>query len=343
MPRKSTSPASSNTTLQPGSRAKFLRQLGITSVTTNYFRRHLRQFFPSAASLLEVAYTHKPTLSTSSYLTKFDVAVSVGGHRVVKRVRGNTVDRGTYTIFARVAQHPQHVIRFPRPLAFFTPPNYILYEEVGGTTLRQKSFSGALWPLAMRKIGLALATFQRTPSRGLRRLSWTDERRFLRQTERTITRLAPERRDWIRQVMTVLQPREAKAWPHHQGLVHKDFQASNIITGPRVGIIDFTLSGVGPMAFDVGTFLAHLTVMTHNQVSPARTQLWRRTFVRSYRAVVGPRQWRMMASQIAVFELRAAIDILAITLTTLGEQQEPGKMYVALLVNEIDRLVQQIA
>ncbi len=303
-----------------------------------FFSRREQAFFPGAMRVVSCRYTHRPTLSTSSYLTRFDVTVQYPNGKRVHHVRGNTVDQQTSAIFRRLAQ-TKHVFRSPRPLDYLTPPGYILYEETSGSTLRQLAFTSSRWPAIAESIGGSLAAFHCTPARGLRQLHWRQEVDFLRTCHAAIVRRSPSRRTWATRVITVLQTHERLAWSRQPGLTHKDFQASNIILGSAIGIIDFTLSGVGPTAFDLGTFVTHLAVMCHGRVAESRVQHWRERFLQGYAKSIGAVSWRKTAADVPIFELRSAIDILSITLQTLGEDNNPGRAYCQLLTKRIDVLV----
>lgn len=338
MPKKPTSRASNSPALHSATRTAFFRQLTNPNTIDRYFRSMVSRFFPGAGSVVDVSYTHRPALSTTSFLTAVEVVTRKRGQTQRWHVRGNTVDRQTYTIFRRLASYHQPRLRLPRPLTFINPPGYIWYEEVGGRTLRDKSFSSPLWPVTLGKIGTGLAVFHGTPARGLRPLTWTNEVRTLRRSQQTIARRAPHLAGLAQRVDTWLLDHERAAWNHHPVLVHKDFQASNIITGPRIGFIDFTLSGIGPAAFDLGTFLSHLGVMTLGHVAPARLRNWRQSFLRGYRRSISVHAWHIVQRDTPVFEVRSLFDILAITLTTLGWQHLPGRKYVGHVLQQLEHL-----
>jgi aminoglycoside phosphotransferase (APT) family kinase protein len=308
-----------------------------------YFRVHLATFFPGARTLVEYSYTHRPALSTQSFLTRFILRTSGPRTSTVHHVRGNSVDRDTYRIFARLGKSASTAVRFPRPLAYFSKPGYILYQEVTGDTLRQLPLQSPAWISTSTEIGRAVAKFHHTSTSGLRRLPWSGELAWLTASYNTITRHAPARAQWIRRVVHEFKLLERRAWASSpQGLVHKDFQASNIILGQPVGMIDFTLSGRGPVGFDLGTYLMHLEVMSLGKVSARTVAQRQRAFLRGYQSAVSRTTWSAVQAVLPVFQLRSAIDILAITLTYLGEKDANGRRYVHLLVREIDRLMADI-
>lgn len=328
--------------LRSSSSSEFRRLLADPEVIERYFREHLRVFFPRSTELLECTATHRAALSTSSYLTRYVLVVRERGHKTIKHVRGNSVDRKTWNIFRQLNTGNRNTCRFPRPLSYFARPGYIFYEEVAGDTLRQLSWQSPAWNSTLRNIGRALAQFHATPINGIRHLLWKGEEQLIRGMVNNISHISPARASWIKGIVQILLPAEKKMWGASARLIHKDFQASNIILGRPIGLIDFTLSGVGPQAFDLGTFAVHLGVMSLGHASQKKTEQRLRAFYDGYRRSTSLRDWKTVESQLAVFRLRSAIDILSITLTYLGESSANSKQYIDYLVHTINTQVRDI-
>lgn len=328
--------------LRVATSSQFRRLLSDPEVVERYFREHLKRFFPQATELLDCTATHRAALSTSSYLTRYVLVVRERGQKTVKHVRGNSVDRKTWNIFRQLNKDNRNTCRFPRPLSYFARPGYIFYEEVAGDTLRQLSWQSPSWKSTMGAIGRALSQFHHTPTGGIRYLPWKEEQGLVRGMIKNISRLSPARKAWITAVGAVLVPAEKKVWGNTAGLVHKDFQASNIILGRPIGLIDFTLSGIGPRAFDLGTFAVHLGVMSLGHFSQKKVEQLLLSFYNGYRRTLSVRDWKGMEKQLAVFRLRSAVDIMSITLTYLGESGAQSKQYIDYLVHTINTQVRDI-
>ncbi len=306
-----------------------------------YFSNKLKSFFPGAQQLVNYQFTHRPTLSTASYLTRFDLTIRYGSRTATHHVRGNSIDTETAKIFLKLHQKKTS-FRSPRLLTYFPKPGYILYEEVLGSTLRELPFKSLRWPSTISAIDKALADFHQTPTTTLRKLPWSAEATFIRACQKNIVRHSPHRKTWAQKAVSALLQHERTAWSRQTGLVHKDFQASNIILGKSIGIIDFTLSGQGPTIFDLGTFVTHLSVMSLGHLSAKKVTHLRETFLNAYISNLKKSAQQMVIRDLPIFELRSALDILSITLQNVGEKSGAGKLYCDLLTKRIDSLVTQI-
>jgi aminoglycoside phosphotransferase (APT) family kinase protein len=309
-----------------------------------YFASSLRQFFPGSQTLARLQLEHHRALSRHSYLMRYRLKIVwPSGQTEEKSVRGNRIDRATFKIMARVWQH-RHGFDSIRPLRYEPRLGYAFYQELVGLPLRLVPFRSNHFTRRVAAAGRALARFQRVPLTGLRRLSWPAEQRFLQTLERQISRFGPGALPNLRKTFQAVAAAERAHWDDRPALIHNDFQASNIIAVPSgVGFIDFTQSGVGPPAIDLATFRMHLNVMLHGRLAAGAISRLRERFTQAYLRLLNQRQRQLVRASLPTFELRSALDILAITLVNLGRRDPNRPRYVTLLSRQIDELLDRLA
>lgn len=305
-----------------------------------YFQERIDRFFPGAQKIERVAVRHQPALSTTSYLTRYRLTITMpDGTIIEKTVRGNFVDRATFNVMVRVYGARSARLSSMRPLAYEGTIGYEFYEELDGTPLRMVRPSSAHFSILMAPIGHALAHLHTVRTTGITSLGLHRERDQVIHNRNRIVRAEPSLRAVADAAARAVIGIERLVWTKRRAIVHNDFQASNVIvTGPsRVGVIDFTLSGVAHPAIDVGNFLAHLSVMLHGIVSPAVIERRRHAFLTAYLSHYRGHARTNMLTTIPLFELRSALDILAITLINLGPRDPNRRRYVTLLRDTIQR------
>jgi thiamine kinase-like enzyme len=310
-----------------------------------FFQRRLPAMYPDHERVKRVTVRHQPALSTTSFLMHYYVdLIRASGSNDRKSIRGNFVDPATYRIMEAVFRHRKPSYTSMRPLLFDARRRYEFYEEVPGASLRNVPFRSARFPKLIAPIAHALADFHSVPTAKLRPLSWDKESASITLNVERIRRQLPAYRRRITACSALLAQAEQRLWHANRSIVHNDFQASNvIIDGTKVGLIDFTLSAVGNAAIDVGNFLAHLTVMLHGVLPPARIERIRRTFLNAYLSRTARSRRAAIRGSVPVFELRSCIDILAITLINLGPKDKNRDNYRTLLQQRIEALVRDIA
>lgn len=284
------------------------------------------------AALGDLSVSHPRAVSRSSFLTAFRLTVygPVGPSTVT--VRGNHVHRATADIIRAVSIARGRRFETITPLAYLDRPAYLLYRAVDGRPLRDLLPTSRSFADAIADSGRALGQLHGLRVKRIRRLAWSDERRWLQLLDRRIRRRSPALTDESLAVRQLLERRLRPLWNQRSSLVHNDYQASNILINRRkVGIIDYTQSGLGPPALDVGNFLVHLRVMLHRILSARRIQRLADRFVAAYRRASSPAARQSIRRDLAVAELRAAYDILATTLINLGPHDPNRHRYVRLL------------
>ncbi|MBI4426116.1 MAG: aminoglycoside phosphotransferase family protein [Candidatus Kerfeldbacteria bacterium] len=309
-----------------------------------YFTTHLKQFFPGAQTLARLQLEHHRALSIQSYLMRYRLnIVWPDGQTSYRLVRGNRIDHASFAVMARVWQHRQGFASI-RPLRYEPQLRYVFYEELVGAPLRLVPFRSGHFAKLVVAAGRALARFQRVPTAGLRHLTWSAERRFLRRLERQIKQGGPGALLNLRKTFQSITAAERTRWYDRRALVHHDFQASNIIAVPSgIGLIDFTQSGIGHPAIDLGIFRMHLNVMLHGHLVPGVINRLRERFTQAYLQSLNQQQRHQVRASLPTFELRSALDILAITLVNLGPRDPNRRRYVDLLRRLIGELLNHLA
>lgn len=328
------------TPLQTIGRSQLTAALHDQASMLAYFSGYLADFFPEATAVVGLYPEHHRALSTHSYLMRFRLILSLSsGTTTEKVIRGNRVDQATYKVMARVFRHRAGFASI-RPLRYEPRLGYVFYEELAGQPLRQIPFRSRRFAQLMVRAGQTLAQFHRVPTPGLRRLTWTAERRFLRLLERRIHRSHPGSATTATRAWRALTRAEAPYWHGPRALVHNDFQASNIIaTATGIGFIDFTQSGVGHPAIDLGTFRAHLCVMLHSLLPERAIHRLQHRFTQAYLRLQPTGHRQSLETALPTFELRGLLDILATTVTNLGPGDRNRRRYVRLLERRIDGLL----
>lgn len=279
----------------------------------SFFRAHLNHFFPGAVELISLRVSQPAAFSEDSRLTAIGLQLRMEDGSVhARQLRGNRVDRSAVDILRRLGSHSSLIV--PRVLWYQPANRYLFYEAIPGQPFRQLPFQLPVLRRAVRAIGRTLAVLHRLPTTGVARWSWQRERRELTSLSRRIRHGRLSRgREFVRR-LDAFQGWAARWWAKlPQVIAHNDFQGSNILIMPawRIGLIDFTRSGVGPLPIDAAQFLTHLTVMLAPQINRAGRQSLRRTFLNAYRTGL-PVSWRSTFDRtLNGFELRTALDIIA--------------------------------
>lgn len=279
-----------------------------------FFRRHRRRFFPGTDDLLAVRVERPATFSEDSRPVQLAVGLRLpDGRTALRSVRGNRVGRAGLIIHRRLFGRPNLLV--PRPLWENERSGYLFYETLPGQTVRNLAFREQTLRPVFGRLGRLLARLHCVAARGVPPLRWRDETRFLELQARHIrAAVLPQRRELLAS-LAALTRWERRWWRRLPTVIaHNDFQASNLLVDRgRVGLIDFSRSGAGPLPIDAGTFLAHLTVMLAPAIGPAGRQRLRRVFLAAYRRRLTVRQRAALDRALPAFELRAALDIIGIT------------------------------
>lgn len=299
---------------------------------TALFRGLHRAFFPGTDDLLALRVERPAAFSEDSRPLHLRLTLRLPNGRALERtVRGNRVGAAGITIYRRLFGRPG--VRVPRPLWSNSAAGYLFYEELPGLRLREVPFRERGLAPIVRAVGRSLAAVQRVTPKGIPALPWPGERRFLALQARHLrASTLPQRARLLRQ-LAWLARWERRRWSRPPRVVaHNDFQASNILVASgRIGLIDFSRSGQGPLAIDAGQFLAHLTVMLAPAIgAPGRARL-RRLFLAVYRAGLTATQRRRLDRSLPAFELRAALDIVGITCVHVRNPRQRDRILAPLL------------
>lgn len=315
-----------------------------TDVMFDYFSRHLLNFFPAAIHIVGLSIQHQGALSGTSFLMRYTLIIRMKNGRIEQRnVRGNFVRPGTYSIMERLMRYGQRRFETLRTLRYEHSFHYVFYEELDGVSLRNIPFRSPEFRRSMPAIGSALASLQVMPDRHLPSLPWSKERQHLKRIRNRL-RSSRSMSPLMNRALRTLEVAERRTWKTAvQGLVHNDYQASNIlITARGIGLIDFTDSGRGPVAVDLGTFITHLSVMLHGMVSPRQNTAYRTLFLRSYGKALRNARFQSLLRTLPIFELRSCLDVYATTAVNLGVQNGRGAGYASLLRKRIACLLEKV-
>lgn len=309
-----------------------------------YFAEHLRGLSPEAQKVESLKVSSHHAFSRQSFLTRYTLSVRLPTGEILKRViRGNALDDATLEILSSVFRNRSRRFESPRPLRYERKLGYAFYEEVTGRSLRTIDVRSKSFARLVTKSADALDNLHRLSSSGLRRLAWSAEGQRLSTVERRLQARDVQARSFSIPALDILRSTLRRVWTADPRLVHNDYQASNIlVAGKRVGMIDYTQSGVGHPSLDVANFLAHLSVMLAGIVRRSRIEDLRLRFLRAYLSRATPQRRTVVLRDLPVFELRSALDILATTLLNLGPRDPNRRRYVSLLHSNIKKLIVRI-
>lgn len=326
--------------LSKSGRSALPNALTDAAVMHGYFQQHLASFFPGTQKIEQVVLSQPHALSTTSFLTQFRLVIMLSdGSLVQKKTRGNFVSPETLRIMQAVYRNTTPLCATMRPLSYLDRAGYVLYEELAGESLRAVPVRSRQFSALIRPVARALASFHAVPSAGIRRLLWKNELAVINDNARVVMKRLPSGRRVIRDAHGTLVRMERALWDADRTIVHNDFQASNVIQNAgNIGIIDFTMSGCGNPAIDVGNFLAHLTVMLYGKVGKRRVAEMRKVFIAEYLRSRWKAKRKRVLSVLPTFELRSSLDILAITLKNLGENDPNRRRYAGLLLRRLIEL-----
>jgi len=300
-----------------------------------FFQRHYQDWFPEARQFTGFTIRHQPALSTTSFLTRYELELQTATKKIQRIVRGNFVSPETLDLVRHVHRRA-HGFSTIRPLAYLPSAGYFFYEELSGKPLRNLPLRSADYGSVLKRVGGGLAALHNLPRGSLRQLTFDAEKRSLLSIAGNIKRFGGRCLPEVQTILRRLISSERRTWGQRKAIVHNDFQASNVLVRPRdVGIIDFTMSGVGHPAIDVANFSAHLEVMLHKDRSQAEIDRLRKGFMAGYASRNRAAKKRSFWRAVQIFELRSYLDILSITVLNLGPRDRNRRLYVQLLTNRI--------
>lgn len=202
------------------------------------------------SSIVEVE--RSPTVDTETLALR----VRLSDGRIVRASLHPSEDRRTaFRIMGHLFRHSfaSGSFRIPRPLLYDPAQNALVYEEAAGAPLRSLlETSGDYW---VRRAGAGLKKLHALPTpRGLRRIDVGD---FFLPPTNTKDPVLKAIGEAAQPVVPLFGP---LPFTH---LVHGDPNPDNFLVDGRsriVTLIDFTDSGIGDAAMDVGIFLMYLAV-----------------------------------------------------------------------------------
>lgn len=308
------------------------RHLLSKTVMFDFFNTHLDQLLPEAHHLETIAIDQPKAMSRSSYLTRYVVTITnQQGKQEVIILRGNFLPRQTYQLLTRLTAGSGLPILKPR--LYLKRSAYQFYREVAGQRLREIAPGRFAFKNAVLAVATTAARLHRVRPAGL---VWTQaaERRFLHQRAAVISRRDRAAGPITQALVKHLRQSHKRFWPRRPTLVHGDLQASNIIIGPagQAWLIDFTSAKRFHPALDVATFLAHLDIMLLKEAKQPNRLRLRIIFLRRYYSQAGPALATTVRQALRYYELRAWLDIIAVTVTNLGPRDPNRQRYVHYLL-----------
>jgi Ser/Thr protein kinase RdoA (MazF antagonist) len=147
-------------------------------------------------------------------------------------------------------------LAIPEPRAFDSQRHALLLDALPGSKLKESVAAGSAQD-AFRRAGRALAALHAhcnpaAASRGL-----PDHVARARRAARLLSRFMPDRGAQLDDVDRRLDALASHAEADCVGFVHGDFHSGQIlVTGERIGLVDFERAHNGPVLFDLGNWLA---------------------------------------------------------------------------------------
>jgi Ser/Thr protein kinase RdoA (MazF antagonist) len=147
-------------------------------------------------------------------------------------------------------------LAIPKPRAFDSRWHALLLDALPGSKLKATVAAGCAQD-AFRRAGRALAALHAhcNPSATPRCLP--DHMARARHATRLLSRVMPDREPQLDDVARRLDALAPHAEADRIGFVHGDFHSGQmLVTGDRIGLVDFERAHNGPVLFDLGNWLA---------------------------------------------------------------------------------------
>ncbi|MDZ7798832.1 MAG: phosphotransferase [Patescibacteria group bacterium] len=293
-----------------------------------------RKIFPQAKNIIDLEIEHPKALSQTSFLTRTKITYTNKKNKPEEiTIRGNTINKNTFQIMEYVYKKNKKNLISPRPLYYFPVVPYLLYEEVPGKPLRKISFNSAKFARLVKKSALALANLHKLKPQGIKKRN-LKEKEYFKELRKKIKKYDPKNKKiifkYVRLYHKKIHPSFRKS---KRVLTHNDFQASNIIVTPenKIAIIDFTLSSMFYPSFDLACFITHLRIMLADKVSHKKIEKLQKSFLNTYLKKMSKARVKQIKKNLGLAQVRAALDIWAITATLMGKNDKNRQKYVNIL------------
>lgn len=298
----------------PKDKRSLQRWLHQPGTLEQFFHGHFQHFVPGARALVRLTVHFPGAFSPTSVLTKATLVVqNARGRQTTLHLRGNRTDQRTIRTLQVIARTGK--IDAPKPLWVAPTRSYYFYRELPGRRYRDLRFSDRSATAVTGAIGRLLAKLHRLPTDRVPALRWFEEQRLLDQFQRLLRAAKFPNGNLLLDRLASLRRWERRWWSRlPQVIVQNDFQGSNILvdSAQRIHLLDFSRSGRGPLPIDAGQFVAHLTIMLAHRPAGQRARL-RHRFLTAYRQGLPPAKRRVLTDALSGFELRAALEIIAIS------------------------------
>lgn len=309
------------------------KQLTQPGTMLDFLSRHLSVFIPDAEHIDSIEVKQPGALSLTSFLTRTNVVYRDHLGREKKVIlRGNFIPHDTYRLLQNLSSHHLPMMR---PLVYLPKTSYLWYVEVAGDRFRETSPRSTSYPQQLTAIATTVAQLQKAPAQGE---SWTlvKEKAFIKSRLAVIRAHDAAHAPAAARLAKRLITDTPKNWVRRTVTAHGDLQGSNIIIGPdhRAWLIDFTMAKKFHPAHDVATFLVHLDIMLFFAVSETRRHRLRETFLKQYYKHASVQQRTNVKKSLAHHLGRAALDVIAITVTNLGTGDPHRAEYVEYLLRQ---------
>ncbi|EXU74358.1 phosphotransferase family protein [Erwinia mallotivora] len=223
-------------------------------------------------------------------------------------------------------------VAVPQPRAVMADFSLWLQQKIAGKRMTELLSSGGPDMEHLGYLsGKALATIQqsRVALQAVSATRWTmnDELRVLRQRLRTTAEQRPE---WAERILAVARGCEQLAQlmiPSAEGFIHRDFYPAQLLLADRptdqIVVIDFDLSTYGPLALDVGNYLAHVQEQALRETGDENALLQhQQAFISGWQEVSG----RPEGQNIAIHTTLALARLIAISLLFPERLNSTGRL-----------------
>lgn len=317
-------------------RGKNIKILVNKKYMTAFFKSRLTNFFPRAKKIISLEIQHLRALAKSSYLIIYKLNLLLKNNRKERiTLRGNKSSIKVYQIMG----HFNKISVCPKPLYYFQDLNFLLYQEFSGQVLRDFERKEKILFSCIPKIANCLAKIHSFSPFSIPRQTLGAEEEYLKQLKTRISKNAPFLKKQALKMLDKIEFYEKNFFDGKKfTLTHGDFQPSNIIYNlkrKKVGIIDFHDSCLFNPTSDVADFLVHLATMLNPYHSPKKIVNLKTLFLKEYLKKVRQEIALTVIRELELYQARAALDIVAITVVSIKNSQNPWRKFLPKLLTNL--------